>query len=291
MFQSIMAHLRKDLYLNFRYTFSFFILSFWGFLSLIVALYVITSNGNLGFSGLLVYKFLEVLMEMSLPLFLIPAILIPVEYESGMINIYKGLGLPFNVIFISKLISMIINFLILEILSFIIFFIVYFLYNTSSVNVNIIGECFPTILTAILLLMFVFLPVIGYISMVSYASSKRWISILVSTFIFLSMLFGTKNITLFYETNFSSGTSAMYSLPSIYYPLFVSFPSSSISILAETFGIPVINSHSIGAVTRISSPLFHAFLNETGYAIWISFFAVIFLFLSYLIGRLRYYYG
>lgn len=286
-----MAQIRKDLYINFRSMFSFFIVSFWVFLSLIVALYVITSNGNLVFSGLLVYNFLEVLMEISVLLFLIPAILIPVEYESGMINIYKGLGLPFNVIFSSKLISMVINFLILEILSLVIFFIVYVSSNTSSVNASIIEESFPTILTAILSLTFVFLPVIGYISIVSYASSKRWVSILVTTLIFLSMLFGTENIASFYETNFSNGTSAMYPLPSIYYPLFVSFPSSSISILAEAFRIPLINRHTLGGVTIISPPLFHAFLNEAGYTFWISFFAIIFLFLSYLVGRLRYYYG
>ena len=286
-----MAQIRKDLYINFRSMFSFFIVSFWVFLSLIVALYVINSNGNLVFSRLLVYNFLEVLMEISVLLFLIPAILIPVEYESGMINIYKGLGLPFNVIFTSKLISMVINFLILEILSLVIFFIVYVSSNTSSVNASIIEESFPTILTAILSLTFVFLPVIGYISIVSYASSKRWVSILVSTLIFLSMLFGIENIAPFYETSFSNGTSAMYPLPSIYYPLFVSFPSSSISILAEAFRIPLINRHTLGGVTIISPPLFHAFLNEAGYTFWISFFAIIFLFLSYLVGRLRYYYG
>ena len=286
-----MAQIRKDLYINFRSMFSFFIVSFWVFLSLIVALYVITSNGNLVFSRLLVYNFLEVLMEISVLLFLIPAILIPVEYESGMINIYKGLGLPFNVIFTSKLISMVINFLILEILSLVIFFIVYVSSNTSSVNASIIEGSFQTILTALLSLTFVFLPVIGYISIVSYASSKRWVSILVSTLIFLSMLFGIENIAPFYETSFSNGTSAIYPLPSIYYPLFVSFPVSSISILAEAFRIPVIDSHTLGGVTIISPPLFHAFLSEAGYTFWISFFAIIFLFLSYLVGRLRYYYG
>lgn len=291
MFRTVMAHIHKDLIVNFRSLFSFFIISFWIFLSFIVSFYVLSGNEKLTFSNLLIYKFFESMTNVSVLIFLIPAIFIPLEYESGMINIYKGLNLSFNVIFISKLVSIIINLLILEIISIIVFIIVYVSLNINNLNTSLIVDSIPAELIAVLFLTFVFIPAIGLISMISYASSRRWISILFSTLLFISLLISTHNIASVYDSSATNIDSAIFSLPSIYYPLFISFPYFSIGIMAEVFGFPIINRHSLSNGVSIGAPLFHAFLNEVGYITWISIFGFLFLFLSYIIGRVRYYYG
>ncbi|GGM74022.1 hypothetical protein GCM10007108_09980 [Thermogymnomonas acidicola] len=288
---AVLAHLRKDLRISIRSNMYIAIISLWSFVSLVMALYIIDSSRHLTFSDLVAYRFIDNLMDMSVFLFLIPAILIPVEQESGMIDVYRGVHLPFSVIFTSKLVSCLVYFLTLVLSSIAMFSIAYAVSRASTVTLAVFGRGVLALLTAIPLLIFIFLPAFGYISALSYASSRRWVPILFSALMFFMLLFAVKNIDLFYEGYDSIGNSAMFHVPTFYYPLLVSFPASSIGILAEAYGLPTVNEKDLGQTTVIATPFFHAFLGESGYALWILAFFIIFISVSYLVGRLKYQYG
>ncbi|WP_162509193.1 hypothetical protein [Thermogymnomonas acidicola] len=175
--------------------------------------------------------------------------------------------LPFSVIFTSKLVSCLVYFLTLVLSSIAMFSIAYAVSRASTVTLAVFGrggpgltDCHPP------LLIFIFLPAFGYISALSYASSRRWVPILFSALMFFMLLFAVKNIDLFYEGYDSIGNSAMFHVPTFYYPLLVSFPASSIGILAEAYGLPTVNEKDLGQTTVIATPFFHAFLGESGYA-------------------------
>lgn len=292
MIKNIASLTKKDFIEISRSIFFYIIIILWIFISIIMSIYIFSSQKQISLN-LIVYKYVAHLTYVSIIFYFIPAIIIPIDFENGMIYIFKNIKMKFHYFFISKIISVFIIYFILTAISIITFLILYTIYNFKTINFEVMLKFLFFLIESYMPFILIFLPVTSLIILISFILLKRSDSAIISSFLFVVSTFFIGTFTLYYQMKAQIGHTSYYKVPYILYIIFLISPSSITGFIAESLKIPdenIVVTHLSNGSTKIgiNPPYFYSFLHFYCYLDLIVIVSTIFLISAYLIGKWRF---
>ena len=291
--KGITALIKKDFVEIEKSPLFYILIIIWAFASLLVGVYIFTSDkGNTII--LLVYKYISELTYVSIIFYIVPAIIIPLDFENKMVYIFKNINLRFYMFFLSKIISIIIFYTLLIAISFLSFFIMYISFHFHSLTMGNLYNIAGAFTKIYIPLLFILLPVTAFIVLMAYIFLKRSDSIIIASFLFVVSSYFLGTLIVGYQINNEVGHTAFYSVPYLLYPVLLISPMYITGFIAETLKIPDVNEIIIhsknGSRILINPPFFNSFLHFYGYLQLVLLIFVILIVIAYFVARRRFEY-